>query len=158
VKGRASLREFAIKSRKGFGSIEAIGSSAGLLFTLRQVNQADLVANAGTFLSKTRTRPASVRVLAADDLSEMFGIDMAPPAVPRQATASVVPTKQSTAVTAAAASKQTELTRPAKSKKPAPKRGGGRRRLTLKNRQGIADRMRNYWAERTAQTRKRKAP
>ncbi len=125
-----------------------------LLFTLRKVNHADLVANAGTLLSKTRTRPASVRVLAADDLSEMFGIDMAPPTTPTQAPASVVPTKQSTDVTAVAASKQTELTRPAKSNKPAPK--GERQRLTLKTRQGIAQRMRKYWAERRAQTRKRK--
>lgn len=103
---------------------------------------------ARTNLSKTRARPASVRVLAADDLSEMFGIDMAPATTPTQAPASVVPTRQSTAVTAA--SKQTELTRPAKSNKPAPRRG--RQRLTLKKREGIAERMRRYWAERRAQT------
>jgi hypothetical protein len=58
-------------------------------------------------------------------------------------------------VAAAAASKQTELTRPAKSNKPAPK--GERQRLTLKKRQGVAERMRKYWAERRAQTLKRKA-
>ncbi len=126
-----------------------------LLFTLRKVDHEGLIANAGASLSNTRSRPASAKVLAHEDLSEMFGIDMAPPATPTQAPASVVPTKQSTAVTAAASSKQTGLTRPAKSKKPAPK--GGRQRLTLKKRQGIAERMRKDWAERRAQMRKRKA-
>ncbi len=126
-----------------------------LLFTLRKINQEDLVASAGARLSKTRKQPPSARVLAADDLSEMFGIDMAPPTTPTQAPASVVPTKRSTAVTAAASSKQTELTRPAKSNKPAPK--GERQRLTLKKRQVIAERMRKYWAERRARMKKRKA-
>ena len=85
----------------------------------------------------------------------MFGIDVAPATT--QASPSVVPTKQSTAVIAAASSKRTKLTRSGKSKKPAVKRGGGRQRLTLKKRQGIAERMRKYWAERRAHTRKRKA-
>lgn len=126
-----------------------------LLFTLRKINQEDLVANAGTRLSKTRTRPASARVLAADDLSEMFGIDMAPQATPPQAPPKVVPTKRSTAPTTAAASTQTERTRPAKSKKPVRKRK--RQRLTPKERQAVAERMRTYWAERRAQMQKRKA-
>ena len=126
-----------------------------LLFTLRKVDHQDLIANAGVDLSKTRTRPVSAKVLADDDLSEMFGIDMAPATTPTQAPASVVPTTQSTAVPAAASSKQTGLTRPAKSKKPA--LTGGRQRLTLKKRQEMAERMRKYWAERRAQMRKRKA-
>ena len=126
-----------------------------LLFSLRQIKQEELVASAGTRLSKTRKRPASARILAADDLSEMFGIDMAPPAAPAQPPAKVVPTKHSTAFTTAAASRQTERTRPAKSKKPA--REGDRQRLTSKERQRIAERMRTYWAERRAQTQKRKA-
>jgi len=81
-----------------------------LLFALRRIDQENLVANAGTRLSKTRKRPASARVLTADDLSEMFGIDMATPA---RAPARVVPTKHSTAfTTTAASSTQTERTRP----------------------------------------------
>ena len=126
-----------------------------LLFTLRKVNQEDLVANAGTNLSKTRKQPASARVLAADDLSEMFGIDMASPTTPAQAPASVVPPKHSTAFTTASASTQTKPTRPAKPNTPA--RKGARQRLTSKKRQVIAERMRKYWVERRAQTRKRKA-
>src|SRR5229473_1000977 len=44
-----------------------------LLFTLRKVDQHDLVAKAGSVISKTRTGPAGAKVLESDDLSEMFG-------------------------------------------------------------------------------------
>jgi hypothetical protein len=94
-------------------------------------------------------------VLAADDLSDMFGIDMAPATAPKPSAASMVTIAQSTVVTAAASSGQTELTRPAKSTRPAPT--GRRQRLTSKKGQDIAERMRKYWAERRAQTRTRKA-
>ncbi|MBA3886927.1 MAG: hypothetical protein H0X67_14535 [Acidobacteria bacterium] len=114
-----------------------------LLFRLRNVDQQDLIANAGSDLSKKGKRPASAKVLASDDLSEMFGIDIVPPTTPTQTPASVVPTKRS------------EPTRPAKSNKPAPR--GERQRLTLKKRQAIAERMRKYWADRRAPKRKRKA-
>jgi uncharacterized Zn finger protein len=49
-----------------------------LLFTLRKVDQQDLVAKAGSDISKTRKGPAGAKVLQTDDLSEMFGIEMAP--------------------------------------------------------------------------------
>jgi uncharacterized Zn finger protein len=52
-----------------------------LLFTLRKVDQQDLIAKAGSDLSKTRKRPAGAKVLASDDLSRMFGIEMAPAAL-----------------------------------------------------------------------------
>jgi uncharacterized Zn finger protein len=126
-----------------------------LLFTLRKINQEDLVARVGTRLSKTRQQPASARVLAADDLSEMFGIDMAQPPTGAPARRKVVPTKHSTAFTTPAAATQTERTRPAKSKKPAPT--GERQRLTSKQRQRISDRMRRRWAEWRAQAQTRKA-
>ena len=64
-----------------------------LLFTLRKVDQQDLIAKAGADLSKKGRRPAGAKVLASDDLSEMFGIEMAPatpakrPASPRRAIA-----------------------------------------------------------------------
>jgi uncharacterized Zn finger protein len=122
-----------------------------LLFVLRKVDQADLVAN-GTILSKTRKQPAGGRVLAADDLSEMFGIDMAAPDTSTRAPARLVSTRPPTVATAAK-SKQTTPTQPANGNGPAPT--GGRRRLTPKKRQAIAERMRQYWAERRAQTRTR---
>ena len=49
-----------------------------LLFTLRKVDQHDLIAKAASGLSTKRQRPAGARVLASDDLSEMFGIEIAP--------------------------------------------------------------------------------
>ena len=67
-----------------------------LLFTLRKVDQQDLIARAGSDLSKKRKTPAGAKVLASDDLSAMFGIEMAP----------------------------------TKPREPAPKRRGGRQRLT----------------------------
>ena len=129
-----------------------------LLFTLRNVDQQDLIANAGSDLSKQGRRPASAKVLAHDDLSELFGIDIAPAVImttSKRAAASIVPIEQSTAITAAASSKQTELTRSAKSTKPAT--NGRRQRLTSKKRQDISERMRKYWAGRRALTQKRKA-
>lgn len=48
-----------------------------LFFTLRQVDQQDLVAGAGTRLAAERGRPAAGRVLVDDDLSALFGIDIA---------------------------------------------------------------------------------
>jgi len=49
-----------------------------LLFTLRKVDRQDLITKAGSDLSKKRKKPAGAKVLASDDLSEMFGIEMAP--------------------------------------------------------------------------------
>ena len=51
-----------------------------LLFTLRKVDQQDLIATAGSDLSTKGKRPAGTKVLASDDLSKMFGIEMAPAA------------------------------------------------------------------------------
>src|SRR6266496_5199972 len=43
-----------------------------LLFTLRKVDQQDLIAKAGSDISKTRKGPAGAKVLESDDLSSMF--------------------------------------------------------------------------------------
>ena len=48
-----------------------------LLFALRQVEQRDLIAQAGKALPKSRNRPAAGKVLDRGDLSQMFGIEMA---------------------------------------------------------------------------------
>src|SRR6476620_7038028 len=55
-----------------------------LLFLLRKVDQQDLIAKAGSSLSKKRPPPAGARILERDDLGELFGIDMAPATPPRQ--------------------------------------------------------------------------
>ena len=129
-----------------------------LLFTLRKVDQQDLTANAGADLAKKGRRPAGAKVLASDDLSEMFGIEMAPETPPKRP-ASAVPREPSPAVTVAVSFKQKGRTPPAKPTKttPSKKPGGGGRRLTLKKRQAIAERMRMYWAERRVDPRRQKA-
>jgi uncharacterized Zn finger protein len=56
-----------------------------LFFTLRQVDQQALVADAGVSATRGTTRPD--RVLVTDDLSALFGIDIAgAPPEPRPST------------------------------------------------------------------------
>ena len=62
-----------------------------LLFALRAINKNDLVASAGTHLSKAPKLPAGSRVLVVDDLSEMFGIDMASTDAPPRWTPQIRP-------------------------------------------------------------------
>ena len=127
-----------------------------LLFTLRKVDQQDLIVNAGSDLTKQRKRPAAAKVLARDDLSEMFGIEMAP-ATPKLAAASGVATKRSTSAGPGPSSRQTSVIRPAKPKDPAPERRGGTQRLTPAKRRSISERMRKYWAARRDLVKKQKA-
>src|SRR3990172_1619134 len=53
-----------------------------LLFRLRAVNEKDLVAKAGMGLPLARKGPASEKVLAGSDLSELFGLEMGQGAQP----------------------------------------------------------------------------
>ena len=59
-----------------------------LLFRLRAVDETELVAQAGSGLSLPQQAPAAERVLQADDVAALFGLDMAPTsaAVPAPAT------------------------------------------------------------------------
>jgi uncharacterized Zn finger protein len=128
-----------------------------LLFALRKVDQQDLIATAGSDFSMKGKRPADTKVLASDDLSEMFGIEIAPAApAKRSATGAVPPRPRSSGASVDRSPEQKVLPPAAKSKKSAPARkaGLGGRRLTLKARQAIAERMRAYWAGRRADTGK----
>lgn len=49
-----------------------------LLFRLHQVDQADLIAKASSALPLAKTAPPPSKVLASDDLSAIFGVDMEP--------------------------------------------------------------------------------
>jgi uncharacterized Zn finger protein len=129
-----------------------------LLFTLRNVDQQDLIANAGSDLSKNGKRPAGAKVLASDDLSEMFGIEMAPATTtPARAAAGEVATKRSRSGNADASSRAAGLIPPAKPKEPAPKRRERTQRLTPAKRRAISERMRKYWAARRDLVKKQKA-
>ncbi len=128
-----------------------------LLFTLRKVDQRDLIAKAGSDLSKKGRRPAGGKVLASEDLSEVFGIEIAPAIPPRRAIVSPPATKPSAATHFETSSRPTRVIRPAKPKAPAPKRRDGTQRLTPAKRRAISDRMRKYWAARRALSKTRKA-
>ena len=128
-----------------------------LLFTLRNVDSQDLIAKAGSDLAKKHKGPAGVNVLASDDLSEMFGIEMAPATPPKRAAVSTVATKPSTAAGSKASSRQTKVSRPAKLREPTPKRRDGKQRLTPAKRRAISERMRKYWAARRDPVKKPKA-
>jgi uncharacterized Zn finger protein len=116
-----------------------------LLFTLRKVDQQELIAKAGADLSKKRKGPASAKVLASDDLSEMFGIEMAS-ATPRKRAASITPPTKPSIEVHSDAPKRAKAIRPAKPIRSSPDRRDGKQRLTLANRRAISERMRKYWA------------
>ena len=58
-----------------------------LLFALRRVDHQDLITRAGRGLAQTGKGPKAGKVLEGDDLSEMFGIEMALTPKPRTAAA-----------------------------------------------------------------------
>ena len=124
-----------------------------LLFTLRKVDQQDLIAAAASDASKTRKASTGAKVLERTDLSEMFGIEMAPatPAT-RAATRAAVP-KPSTAARVKASPTPSKATGPAKPREPA---HGGKQTLTPAKRRAIAERMRKFWAARRALSTKSK--
>jgi uncharacterized Zn finger protein len=55
-----------------------------LLFTLRKVDQQELITSAGTSLSRSVRPPAPAKLLANANLSELFGIDIADVTEPRK--------------------------------------------------------------------------
>jgi uncharacterized Zn finger protein len=65
-----------------YGAGARFDAAPDLLFTLRGVDRAELIASAGADLPMTGTAAKSERVLADDDVAGLFGIDMAPPSAP----------------------------------------------------------------------------
>jgi uncharacterized Zn finger protein len=117
-----------------------------LLFTLRNVDQQDLIAKAGTGLPRKHKGPATAKVLASDDLSEMFGIEMAPRETPRRAT----PAKPATKVPATATT-----SRPAKLAAPTRKHTGkAAGSSAAAHVRTTSKRMRAYWTARRTKSRK----
>jgi uncharacterized Zn finger protein len=116
-----------------------------LLFTLRKVDQQDLIAKAGSDLSMTRKGPARAKVLESDDLSGMFGIEMAPTAQPKRAAGSKITTKPSTAENSEESSRRTTSTRPAKPSEPAPELRAGKPSVTPAKRRAVSARMKISW-------------
>ena len=120
-----------------------------LLFTLRQVEQQGLIANAGAGLSAKAKRPALTKVLAGDDLSGMFDIDIAPEAPPAKAAAKT--SRRVTVPKPKSKSKPKPKPKPKPQPKPKPKSKPPRRRgMSAQERAAVMERMRTYWASRRA--------
>jgi hypothetical protein len=66
-----------------------------MLFTLRKVDQQELIAGAGSSLAKMSKAPATAKVLADDNLAELFGIDIGPINPPTPVAGSPVAAKPS---------------------------------------------------------------
>jgi uncharacterized Zn finger protein len=128
-----------------------------LLFTLRKVDQQDLIAKAGSALAQKRKAPAGAKVLASDDLSEMFGIEMAPTIPAKRAASGEVASTRTTSANADGSFRQAGMTRPVKLKEPALKRRERTERLTPAKHRAISERMRKYWAARRGLMKKQKA-
>jgi uncharacterized Zn finger protein len=60
-----------------YGAGTRLDEAPDLLFTLRGVDQSELIARAGDDLPMTKTGVASDRILADDNMSALFGVDMA---------------------------------------------------------------------------------
>jgi uncharacterized Zn finger protein len=65
-----------------------------LLFRLRAVDEMELIANAGKGTPLTKQGPAAGKVLASDDLSEMFGLDMVESSAPAKTKRTPAKTKR----------------------------------------------------------------
>jgi uncharacterized Zn finger protein len=126
-----------------------------LLFTLRKVDQQDLIAKAGSDISKARKGPAGAKVLESEDLSGMFGIEMAPATASKRTAASQVTTKASTEASSETPSKRRGLIGPATPSKPTLERNAKQQRLTTAKRRAVSKRMKKYWAARRAMMKER---
>jgi non-specific serine/threonine protein kinase len=69
------VRWLHLLSRLGIGA--RLDEQPGLLFKLREVNEQDLIARAGADLPLSKKGPAANKLLVADGLSDIFGLDMA---------------------------------------------------------------------------------
>jgi uncharacterized Zn finger protein len=65
-----------------YGVGSRLDSKPELLFRLRAVNENDLVADIGKVLPMSKQGPAASKVLEADDMAALFGLDMGDVAEP----------------------------------------------------------------------------
>jgi hypothetical protein len=72
----ASMCKHVAASLYGVGA--RLDEAPELFFALRQVDEKDLIAAAGHALALPRAGPAPERLLAADGLDELFGLELAP--------------------------------------------------------------------------------
>jgi uncharacterized Zn finger protein len=117
-----------------------------LLFALRRVDQQDLIAKAGSQLSTKHRGPAAGKRLEGDDLSEMFGIELA--AAEELNAAGTPGARAPKASRPKPSSTSSTLIRSAKRATPSPLPHAARRSLTPAKRKAISVRVKAYWAAR----------
>ena len=76
----ASMCKHVAASLLGVGA--RLDAKPELLFRLRGVDENDLVADIGSALPMAKQGPAAGKVLEADDMAALFGLDMGEPEVP----------------------------------------------------------------------------
>ncbi|MEE8543481.1 MAG: hypothetical protein V3S94_06445 [Gammaproteobacteria bacterium] len=127
-----------------------------LLFTLRKVDQHDLIAKAGSNLAKRRKAPARAKVLKSDDLADVFGIEIVPARQPKRAASGGIAPKPSAAARLKDSSKRATSTKPGKLRKRAPAIPAGTPAMTTAKRRAVSARMKKFWAMRRAARKKTK--
>lgn len=142
-----------------------------LLFRLRQVDEQDLLARAGTDVPLSKMQPASSKVLADRDVAGVFGVELTPAAPiqvrprsrgPKKAPAAKPPV-QTGRKGGPAGHKSFVSPKPGeapKRSKPAtkvPVRGAAGRtaKMSAVTRKAVSERMKKYWQERQRQRRSR---
>jgi uncharacterized Zn finger protein len=117
-----------------------------MLFTLRKVDQQDLIAGAGSNLATMSKAPSTARVLPGNNLAELFGIEIGPVNDSTKVAGSLVAAKPKKASSPQRQRKPTR--RPdgvkAETAVPLPRK----RRLTRAKRTAISVRVKAYWAAR----------
>ena len=71
----ASMCKHVAAALYGIGA--RLDTQPELLFKLREVNENDLITTAGSVLTLVKSRPAVGKILVADSLSDLFGLDIA---------------------------------------------------------------------------------
>lgn len=153
-----------------------------LLFRLRKVNERDLLARAGTQVPFSKKKPAASKVLADEELAEVFGVELvAQAAKPAKAPKRLGSARLAKAIEAAAATKPAGPGKPgaspvagsrpqvsaARAAEPPgfPAAGAvasghqgtkARKTLGAAQRKAITDRMKRYWQERRREMGRRK--
>jgi uncharacterized Zn finger protein len=89
-----------------------------LLFRLREVDEKELIAQAGKALPLAKQAPAADKVLSGENLSDIFGLDMAQSASAEVAPAGPKPVKSKPTKKASSAKKKTAAAAPQAKRKP----------------------------------------
>ncbi len=112
-----------------YGVGARLDAAPDLLFTLRGVDRAQLIATGGADLPVARKQVASTRVLADDDVGALFGIDMTASLAPSPATT----TKRGSPARDGDPDRRSQPTSRSRTRKSAPSPGGETKKAAVKD-------------------------